>query len=70
MGTVSHSVESLMGYKLWWSGLWPNPTRDTKALRWQQSANQAIPKIAVTVEDSVSPVVFSLHCPLKSSGEL
>lgn len=41
-----------------------------KSLCWQQSANQAILKIPVTVEDSVSTVVFSLHCPLKSSGEL
>lgn len=40
------------------------------SLRWQQSANQAILKIPVTVEDSVSPVVFSLHCPLRSSGGL
>lgn len=70
MGTISHSVESLMGYKSWWSGLWPKPSERHKSLGWEKRAKQAIPKIPVTVEDSVSPVVFNLHCPLKSFGEL
>lgn len=46
------------------------PYERHKSLSWEKSAKQAIQEIPVTVEDSVSSVVFNLHCTLKSFGEL